>query len=196
MRYTALYTHPLSLRDDKMVEMWDLAANEYAVLSTYVANIDQLGENLNGVHEVPHLCMVIFTSQVRTHATKCARNLPKPKLTNAVWGAGLSFSKCHAELKVPVDPHTPGIFDGEEFNRAARFWTYGYDIYTPHRVYVLHDYPGSQHNPKTSKFIALIPEYNTCTHDMHISPFVSLYTQWAGVTGSSIKKIYRMHIIV
>jgi hypothetical protein len=35
---------------------------------------------------------------------------------------------------VPVDPHTPGIFDGEEFNRAARFFTYGYDIYTPNRV--------------------------------------------------------------
>lgn len=130
--------------DERMVEMWDLAQNEYAVLSTYVANIDQLGVNLGGQHEVPHLCMVTFTSQVRTHATKCARNLPKPKLTNAIWGAGLSFSKCHAELKVPVDPHTPGIFDGEEFNRAARFWTYGYDIYTPHRVYVLHDYPGSQ----------------------------------------------------
>jgi len=163
--------------DDKMVEMWDLAANEYAVLSTYVANIDQLGENLNGVHEVPHLCMVIFTSQVRTHATKCARNLPKPKLTNAVWGAGLSFSKCHAELKVPVDPHTPGIFDGEEFNRAARFWTYGYDIYTPHRVYVLHDYPGSQHNPKTSKFIILhIPEYNnTCTIYAHLTYLSCLF---------------------
>lgn len=70
--------------DERMVEMWDQAANEYAVLSTYVANIDQLGVNLNDVHEVPHLCMVTFTSQVRTHATKCARNLPKPKLTNAV----------------------------------------------------------------------------------------------------------------
>ena len=138
--------------DEKMVDMWDMAENEYGVLSTYVANIDQLGVNLNGKHEVPHLCMVTFTSQVRTHATKCASNLSKPKLTNAIWGAGLSFSKCHAELKVPVDPHTPGIFDGEEFNRAARFWTYGYDIYTPNRVYVLHDYPGSQHNPKTSSW--------------------------------------------
>lgn len=84
---------------------------------------------------------------MRTHATKCARDLSKPKLTNAVWGAGLSFSKCHAELKVMVDPHTPHIFDGEEFNRAARFWTYGYDIYTPNHVYVLHDYHKSQSNP-------------------------------------------------
>merc|ERR1719491_1780235 len=89
----------------------------------------------------------MFTSNVRTTATKCVFNLPKPKLTNAVWGAGLSFSKCHAELKVMVDPHTPFVFDGEEFNRAARFFTHGYDIYTPNRAYVLHDYHKSQSNP-------------------------------------------------
>lgn len=62
----------------------------------------------------------------------------------AIWGAGLSFSKCHAERKVKVDPHTPNIFDGEEFSKAMRYWTYGYDIYSPHRVYVLHDYNISQ----------------------------------------------------
>jgi len=59
----------------------------------------------------------------------------------------LSFSKCHAELKAQVDPHTPHIFDGEEFNRAARFWTNGYDIYTPHRSYIYHNYHESQSNP-------------------------------------------------
>lgn len=93
--------------------------------------------------------MVTFTSNVRVHATKSVSNLPKPKLTNAVWGAGLSYMKCHAELKVGVDPHTPGIFDGEEFNRASRFWTYGYDIYTPNFTYILHDYTKSQSNPKS-----------------------------------------------
>merc|ERR1719273_1532872 len=93
--------------------------------------------------------MVRFTSNVRVHATKQANKLSKPKLTNAIWGAGLSFSKCHAELKVPVDPHSPGVFDGEEFNRAARFWTYGYDIYTPNYVYILHNYHESQSNPKS-----------------------------------------------
>ncbi len=135
--------------DDKMVTMWDDALNEYAVLSTYVTDVEHLGEDGNGKphHEVPHLCMIKYTTNVRTHATKCVTDLSKPKLTNAVWGAGLSFSKCHAELKVQVDPHTPHIFDGEEFNRAARFWTYGYDIYTPNHVYVLHDYHKSQSNP-------------------------------------------------
>lgn len=135
--------------DDKMVSMWDDAKNEYAVLSTYVVDVEHLGKN---DLQVPHLCMVTFTSNVRTTATKCVYNLPKPKLTNAVWGAGLSFSKCHAELKVMVDPHTPHVFDGEEFNRAARFFTHGYDIYTPNRVYILHDYHKSQSNPIQSSW--------------------------------------------
>lgn len=130
--------------DRKMISMWDDAKNEYAVLSTYVVDVEHLGKNDLGV---PHLCMVTFTSNVRTHATKSVHNLTKPKLTNAVWGAGLSFSKCHAELKVMVDPHTPHVFDGEEFNRAARFFTHGYDIYTPNRVYILHDYHKSQSSP-------------------------------------------------
>ena len=134
--------------DDRMVDMWDQAQNEYAVLSTYVQDIEHLGEEDDGkVHQVPHLCMITYTSNVRTHATKCVTNLSKPKLTNAVWGAGLSFSKCHAEFKVQVDPHTPHIFDGEEFNRAARFFTHGYDVYTPNHVFVLHDYHKSQSNP-------------------------------------------------
>ena len=135
--------------DDRMVKMWEDAENEYAVLSTYVQDIEHLGEEENGNphHQVPHLCMITYTSNVRTHATKCVNDLVKPKLTNAVWGAGLSFSKCHADLKVQVDPHTPHIFDGEEFNRAARFFTYGYDVYTPNHVFVLHDYHKSQANP-------------------------------------------------
>ena len=44
------------------------------------------------------------------------------------------------------------VFDGEEFNRAARFFTHGYDIYTPNRVYILHDYHKSQSNPIQSSW--------------------------------------------
>lgn len=95
--------------DEALVDMWDMIHNEYAVLSTYVAGTEQLGVNLGGVHEVPHLCMVKFTSSVRTHATKMAQNLSRPKLTNAVYGAGLAFSKCHAELKVRLSASNSSI---------------------------------------------------------------------------------------
>lgn len=94
--------------DMKIMGMWADTKNEYAVLSTYVADSSQLqynlGENkgLQGLHEVPHLCMVTLNGAnnlVRIWGTKCARNLLRPKMTNAIWGAGLSFSKCHAERK-------------------------------------------------------------------------------------------------
>jgi hypothetical protein len=60
---------------------------------------------------------------------------------------GLSFHRCHAELNVPVDPYLDNVFDGEEGSRGLRFFTHGYDVYTPDRVLVTHDYKGHQGNP-------------------------------------------------
>ena len=149
--------------DSLLMEAWALTKNEYAILSSYVNDMETMpahippNRGINNVYEVPHLCMVLFHGgggMPRNWGTKCAKELSKPKLTNAVWGAGLSFSKCHAEKKVPYDTHLPKIFDGEEFSRAARFWTYGYDIYTPHRAYVFHDYKISQSDPKHSGWMA------------------------------------------
>lgn len=37
--------------------------------------------------------------------------------------------------------------DGEEGSRGLRFFTHGYDVYTPDRVLVTHDYKGHQSNP-------------------------------------------------
>ena len=36
-----------------------------------------------------------------------------------------------------------GFFDGEEYSRFLRMWTHGYDVYTPHRPVVFHDYRSS-----------------------------------------------------
>jgi hypothetical protein len=96
--------------------------------------------------EVPLLCMVTFTSTIRNWGTKACRSLRKPKLTNSLWGAGLSFHRAHAELSVPVDPYLDNVFDGEEGSRAVRFWTHGYDVFAPDRILVTHDYKGHQSN--------------------------------------------------
>merc|ERR1712232_469825 len=61
---------------------------------------------------------------------------------SALWGAGLSFAKCHFERNVPNDPRMLGIFDGEEFSRAIRGFSKGYDMYTTHRPIVFHNYGG------------------------------------------------------
>ncbi|CAN0106700.1 unnamed protein product, partial [Phaeothamnion confervicola] len=77
--------------------------------------------------------------QVRNEQAKALRLMTAPKLTTT-WGAGFSFGKCHGERAVGYDPFLPQIFDGEEFSKFARLWTRGYDVYTPSRSYVFHDY--------------------------------------------------------
>ena len=91
--------------------------------------------------------MVTFTSSIRNWGTKECVKLVKPKLTNAMWGAGLSFHRCHAELSVPIDPYLDNVFDGEEGSRGIRLFTHGYDVYTPDKVLVTHDYHTHQGNP-------------------------------------------------
>jgi hypothetical protein len=55
----------------------------------------------------------------RNSQAKAARMLTAPLLTT-LWAAGLSFSRCHFERRVPNDPNLPFVFDGEEFSRTLR----------------------------------------------------------------------------
>ena len=124
--------------DEKLLAEWRSTENEHAVLSTYVRRTSEYGQNVNGRWEVPHLCKTVWggaNGLVRNADAGAAVWLPKPKLT-PLWGAGMSFSKCHAERRVPYDPRLKQIFDGEEFSRAMRLWSFGYDVYTPSRAVV------------------------------------------------------------
>jgi hypothetical protein len=68
--------------DTGLIEMFHQTENDYAVLSTYVTDIEQ---NNKDPPNVPNLCMVTFTSSIRNWGTKECNNLIKPKLTNGTW---------------------------------------------------------------------------------------------------------------
>eukprot|EP00755_Sulcionema_specki_P033600 Sspe_Gene.101128::Locus_75713_Transcript_1_1_Confidence_1.000_Length_1149::g.101128::m.101128 len=148
------HTSPVQDWDVKMIEEWSKAADEHAVLTTYIQRLEDMhsrteGNNLNNWHEVPYLCTTVkgMHGMVRNQQATSARELRRP-LRSCLWGAGLSFSKCHAERAVLHDPFSDGVFDGEEFSRAVRLWTHGYDMYTPSRSYIFHDYTKAQSDPK------------------------------------------------
>jgi Glycosyltransferase (GlcNAc) len=65
--------------DGGLIEMFHQTENDYAVLSTYVTDIEQ---NNKDPPNVPNLCMVTFTSSIRNWGTKECNNLVRPKLTN------------------------------------------------------------------------------------------------------------------
>jgi len=133
--------------DVLMLREWWNCQNEYAVLSTYPTNIHDLGKNSNKHWEMPHLCAAFFVGpgQVRNARARAAANLERPILA-PLWAAGLSFSRCHAEKKVPNDINLLHVFNGEEFGRGARLWTHGYDFYTVTRPYIGTYYGGEKGN--------------------------------------------------
>jgi hypothetical protein len=131
------HTHTVQDWDVKMLGEWGMTKNEYAVLTTYPTNVPDLGKNVNNHWEMPHLCEASFIGEglVRNGQASAAAGLTRPIL-GPLWAAGLSFMKCHAERNVPNDPLETGIFMGEEYARAARLYTNGYDFYTPTRPYI------------------------------------------------------------
>jgi hypothetical protein len=126
-----------------------------AVLSTYIHHIHGHYLAPDGTNtppdQLPHLCTTMRGGNgcVRTIAASMIQRPEMPQMqaydgltyillliiiipiVGRLWGAGLSFSKCHAEKRVLIDPHTLWMFDGEEFLRASHLWTYGYDMYSP-----------------------------------------------------------------
>ncbi|KAL8002364.1 putative glycosyltransferase, GlcNAc [Plasmopara halstedii] len=135
-----------NLWDENLLAEWKRVNNEMAVLSTYLHHLHNFvkenGDNALSA-SVPHLCSTTRGTHglVRTVGASMIRGSKFPQL-QALWGAGLSFSKCHAEHRVPVDSHTLWMFDGEEFLRASRLWTSGYDFYSPSELgsVIYHNY--------------------------------------------------------
>ncbi|EGZ23152.1 hypothetical protein PHYSODRAFT_555831 [Phytophthora sojae] len=124
--------------DEIMLDEWKGIDNEMAVLTVYPHDlhdfIKENGDN-NAPDWIPHLCTTIKGGNglTRIVGASIKRNAKIPQMS-ALWGGGLSFSKCHAERNVPVDSHTPWLWDGEEFLRSADYWTHGYDLYSPSRI--------------------------------------------------------------
>ncbi|RHZ33365.1 hypothetical protein DYB37_007273 [Aphanomyces astaci] len=122
--------------DVAMVDEWTRAGNELAVLSVYPPGYDKMGPNMSiPPAQSSHLCAFgghdTFTD-MPWFSRVTIDDSQWPQLS-PLWGGGLSFSKCHAETRVPIDPHLEWIFIGEEYVRAMQLWTHGYDMYSPSR---------------------------------------------------------------
>jgi [Skp1-protein]-hydroxyproline N-acetylglucosaminyltransferase len=55
-----------------------------------------------------------------------------------LWAAGFNFSEKCAFQDVPYDPKLNFLFFGEEISMAARFFTHGYDFFSPTEAVVYH----------------------------------------------------------
>ncbi|OWZ10805.1 GlcNac transferase [Phytophthora megakarya] len=163
-----------NLWDENILAEWKRVDNEMAVLSTYLHHIhDFVKENGDNAlrASLPHLCTTMRGSNglVRTVGASMISGSKFPQL-EALWGAGLSFNKCHAERRVPVDSHTLWMFDGEEFLRASRLWTSGYDMYSPSELgsVIYHNYSKV---PARFEHITVDPQVKKRESEMGVNRF-------------------------
>mmetsp|Transcript_28175 Transcript_28175/g.62878 ORF Transcript_28175/g.62878 Transcript_28175/m.62878 type:complete len:325 (+) Transcript_28175:302-1276(+) len=141
--------------------MWKKTENEYAVLSGYPRDEGDMAKDK--LYESPMIC----TSQILSRRDRyILRNIPGwapmrsgPVRTPYV-GAGLIFAKAHAIQNVPYDPYFRYLFNGEEFDLAMRFFTHGYDVYSPNEPAIFHFYSTIQDNKRLN-----IKKYSTLGKD-------------------------------
>jgi hypothetical protein len=134
--------------DMLMISQFHETKNEYAVLSTYLTDVQKSisKEGLSLRKTRPIMCNSHFEGGGETSHL---RHLAQPEEVAAMqdtpmlqpfWAAGMSFSRGHFVVRVPYDCCLPMLFQGEEISIGIRAWTFGYDLYAPHTSVIFHEY--------------------------------------------------------
>jgi len=134
--------------DEVMIDQLHETKNDYALLSTYLTDVQGSiaadGTSLRRTR--PIMCNSGFEGG---GVTSHLRHLAQPEevavmqdtpMLEPFWAAGMSFSRGHFITRVPYDCCLPMLFQGEEISIGIRAWTYGYDMYAPHKSVIFHEY--------------------------------------------------------
>mmetsp|Transcript_9181 Transcript_9181/g.8941 ORF Transcript_9181/g.8941 Transcript_9181/m.8941 type:complete len:552 (-) Transcript_9181:79-1734(-) len=123
--------------DEKVRNEWLSTNNEYGIISNQPKQRATTMPELSPDQKVPRNCAIDFleVEKLPHYHSRWADGkvdkLNKPLLAHT-WAPAFSFAKCHLEESAPYDGFTPFVSsDVEAFARFARFWTRGYDVYTP-----------------------------------------------------------------
>lgn len=119
--------------DVEMLEMLNKTGNPRAFLSTYPAGYEPPNKRR---YSTPRLAPVKFFDRVMSQDSLLL-SMERPMPSYLVAG-GYLFGRRAMFDEVPYDPHL--YFIGEEITHAARFFTHGWDGYTPDKCLIHHYY--------------------------------------------------------
>eukprot|EP00877_Chromochloris_zofingiensis_P011241 jgi/Chrzof1/6370/Cz18g06030.t1 len=124
--------------DTRYIDMLHRCPSKRPLLTHYPFDYDQFDVNQT---LVPIMCtgkfndrgMFAFNTQVLP-ASKMGLG-PVPFVAG-----GFIFTLGRILRDVPYDPNLPFLWEGEEFLYSARWWTHGYDFFTPDANIIFHQY--------------------------------------------------------
>ena len=114
--------------------------NEKIIISHYPPVIeDYAPDQIDEI--VPRICKSYFNEH-GVISLKAAEKIKTEGKTHLVpyMAAGMFFANSSFLQDIPFDPNLSFLFIGEEILLSARFWTYGWDIYTPSQNIAYHYY--------------------------------------------------------
>ncbi|ETV75347.1 hypothetical protein H257_10208 [Aphanomyces astaci] len=137
--------------DMELKSQFDSLANPKAVLTVYPKSttrtlFDQWTMRWLGLSSTSVMCYArietIDDDAMVQYSAPAQQFMPyrfSPVLVSQFAG-GFNFGSAAGALQVRNDPFTPFLFHGEEYSKAARLFTHGYDMYAPIRDVVYHYY--------------------------------------------------------
>lgn len=146
--------------DTDIVQQWQSAHNEMAVLSTYLSDIIGSIDPVThaGIHVGrPIMCQSDYEGN---GSYKHLRHGQQPEgepgikgqpTLHPFWAAGFSFARGHFVIQVPYDQYLPMVFQGEEISIGLRGFTYGYDYYAAERSVCFHMYAIKENTERRKK---------------------------------------------
>ncbi|KAF0695803.1 Aste57867_13400 [Aphanomyces stellatus] len=130
--------------DASLLGQWDAIDNPHAILTVYPKSTDLMHVDGEYADQMQLMCQSRIETadpdrMVQYGAPTWIPRPTKPKLMSQFAG-GFNFGDCVQAKTIRNDPYTPYLFHGEEYSRATRLWTAGYDFYVPTHDIVFHWY--------------------------------------------------------
>lgn len=125
-----------------LMDIKNKGLSQKPVLSHYPREINEYEVYDDGMKKmVPRMCKSFFNDRgmISFMGAESLDTNNVPYMTPYVAG-GMFFCESYFLKELPFDPNLPFLFVGEEILHSIRFYTHGWDIFTPTENVVFHEY--------------------------------------------------------
>jgi UDP-GlcNAc:polypeptide alpha-N-acetylglucosaminyltransferase len=128
-----------------IIEIKEKKISQKPVLSHYPREISEHKDHKENDTTLPRICKPFFNNRdmISFMASEILDTKGEYYLTPFVAG-GMVFSESYFLKELPYDPNLPYIFVGEEILHSIRYYTNGWDVFTPKENIIFHEYTRSE----------------------------------------------------
>ena len=141
--YLQIDSHTKAVKDwdEKLINMIEKINYPKCVISHYPPNVDDYEHEVKNKHLVTRICTSFFNNKDMISFRGAQFRDSKGECYEVPYiAAGFLFCSSDFLKEVPYDPNLKYLFTGEEILLSIRFWTHGWNIYTPSENIMFHYY--------------------------------------------------------